>query len=376
MVLKIIAAFDDRIFDRDQYKFRGLILKAYIGFSFKFIFFALFFGAAHAVSIPQASNPWKNSHENNDPFALLMSRFPDKGPISWQTREEMRRLTMDFKKLSDDGDLRARLVMFGLFSAFDGDGQVFDLFEQIDKSNDSQLIYDFAKIMQLRQSLCLSVSEQNGGNKVERRCSMSYNNDETERLIKDFNSRYINYFIKSANQGYSLAQYELALILLRTPSEIPGNARGDIDVLGGKTANQWLKLAADSLSEARSFLNKINEEESAKKRKDSEEKAREIEHARTKPLCENIRFTGIASAASPVLIDQVLASKDIEDTLARNPIVCNRMTCYGVAYLKNHKGKIVNWSKDYLEVVSPIDFTTGRRDIFLTIRRGNAVCQK
>jgi hypothetical protein len=116
----------------------------------------------------------------------------------------------------------------------------------------------------------------------------------------------------------------------------------------------------------------------------------------TKPECMNIRFTGVAAPAPlaitttmlipstgtrPIhanIIEYVLASPDIEDTLARNPIRCTNhyRSCKGLAYFEDHKGRIVDWNKDLYGIDTAVDFNSGRKDIQLTIRRKDAVCAK
>lgn len=106
------------------------------------------------------------------------------------------------------------------------------------------------------------------------------------------------------------------------------------------------------------------------RQRDEAEKAKE----ETSPSCSEIVFTGIASAAAPALIEQALASSDIEDTLARNPITCNGFSCYGIGYFSDQEGRIVNWDRDYYFVNSAVDFNVGRRDILLAIKREGAIC--
>lgn len=112
-----------------------------------------------------------------------------------------------------------------------------------------------------------------------------------------------------------------------------------------------------------------------------EDAARAKEKEATKPKCTNIRFTGVVAATYfSEYIDQVLASRDIEDTLARNPIQCHGrnmfgdLNCTGVAYFKNHKGRITDWNKQFYFIDSPVDFNSGRKNIGLAIRRQDAVC--
>lgn len=98
------------------------------------------------------------------------------------------------------------------------------------------------------------------------------------------------------------------------------------------------------------------------------------ERARTKPKCDYVQVTGVAVAGFPGLIDQVLKSPDIEDTLARNPIICSGMSCTGVAYVNGKVGRVLNWNSTHLGVMLPVDFEIGRRDIMLLVRRRDTVC--
>ena len=331
---------------------------------------------AYSASIPSPKNPWRGE-PRDDQFHLLMSEFPEAGSLPLEPMERSNRIASRLVGLANDGDLRARLVFLGGFSNSNSfDKQVIELFDVLDNSQDASLLYDVAKIMQLRQSLCLTVSEEDTASRVERRCSASYDDAETERLTSQFNGRYIDYFLRSAELGKPEAKYELALILLRKPSEIPFNKNNSTTTLGGKSSKEWLELASEGSPDARELLAKIVEENQAEEQKDAQEKLRLAEHQRNKPGCDYVRFTGVASAAAPQLIQKVLASSDIEDTLARNPIRCDRMSCYGVAYLSNHPGRILNWSKEYLTVATPIDFDIGRRDIVLTIRREDSAREK
>lgn len=104
------------------------------------------------------------------------------------------------------------------------------------------------------------------------------------------------------------------------------------------------------------------------------EKKRQEEQEETKPKCMTIRFTGLASANNPDFIRQALAERNLEDTLARNPIRCQGFGCIGIAYFKNHKGQIISWDKNFYGITSPVDFNTGRRDIPLIVRRKDARC--
>lgn len=118
--------------------------------------------------------------------------------------------------------------------------------------------------------------------------------------------------------------------------------------------------------------------------------ARERKRHAIKPPCLNVRFTGVAV---PILssfdnsphvfsrmIERVLASPDIEDTIARNPIQCRHgggvYSCRGYAFFENHKGKIADWDEDTYWVDTAVDFNTGRKNMTLAILKKDAVCAK
>ena len=162
---------------------------------------------------------------------------------------------------------------------------------------------------------------------------------------------------------------------------------------------EWDKMDNDQRSK---WINRINSArgiQSEKKDKEDREKhekeyqiwkqreslvdaAREKEHQATKPKCINIRFTGIATPPPyGQVIAQVLTSRDIEDTLARNPIQCKpnqfgNYVCTGAGYFHNHKGVIADWNGEFFIINTSVDFNTGRKNIGLTIRRKDAVCVK
>lgn len=129
------------------------------------------------------------------------------------------------------------------------------------------------------------------------------------------------------------------------------------------------------------FLDVIRQKAREESEKEERAAIEKNERESTKPKCAAIRFTGVAAATYfSEYIDQVLASRDIEDTLARNPIQCHGrnmfgdLNCTGVAYFKNHKGRITDWNKKFYFIDSPVDFNSGRKNIGLAIRRQDAVC--
>ncbi|HQS59625.1 MAG TPA: hypothetical protein PKZ37_14700 [Gallionellaceae bacterium] len=135
--------------------------------------------------------------------------------------------------------------------------------------------------------------------------------------------------------------------------------------------NEEVRIRAQELQEEQQRKYLINKQEEA---------VREAAHQAIKPKCTDILFTGVATPPPyRRVIAQVLASNDIEDTLARNPIQCRsnqfgNRECTGVDYFKNKKGKIINWDKDFYIIDTPLDFNTGRANIELSIRRIDAVC--
>lgn len=110
--------------------------------------------------------------------------------------------------------------------------------------------------------------------------------------------------------------------------------------------------------------------------------ALEKEREATRPKCMNIRFTGIAASAYlGSTIKKVLASEDIEDTVARNKFHCSGLNmgadqarCDGFTFLQNHKGRIMYWDREFYIINTPMDFDIGRRNVELAIRRQDAVC--
>lgn len=93
--------------------------------------------------------------------------------------------------------------------------------------------------------------------------------------------------------------------------------------------------------------------------------------------CDQVHFTGIA-AAKVTDLEEALKAKDLEDYVARYPILCNRNNfCKGVGWFTNQKGVNKGSTNDgvmWIEV--PLDLTTGRREIFLITRNANVTCDK
>lgn len=182
----------------------------------------------------------------------------------------------------------------------------------------------------------------------------------------------------------------IALALMLSASieadELPTAPLSDEQALQKKAAaplivEQYRQKQQQDNEDARIRSQEIQEEQQRKYLiHKQEEAAREAEHQAIKPKCTDILFTGVATPPPySRVIAQVLASSDIEDTLARNPIQCRsnqfgNRECTGVDYFQNKKGTIVNWSKDFYIIDTPLDFNTGRANIELSIRRIDAVC--
>ncbi len=91
--------------------------------------------------------------------------------------------------------------------------------------------------------------------------------------------------------------------------------------------------------------------------------------------CKSITFTGLAATRFPYQLEDAMKAQDVEDYIARNPILCNKNNaCRGIGYFENKRAQVQNEDGKYLHVIAPVDFTTGRRDIYLAIFRKDARC--
>jgi hypothetical protein len=91
--------------------------------------------------------------------------------------------------------------------------------------------------------------------------------------------------------------------------------------------------------------------------------------------CKNIRFTGLAATRFPYELEDAKKAADLEDYVARNPILCkSNNSCSGIGYFENARARVLNGDAKYLHVMAPVDLTTGRRDIYLAIFRADARC--
>lgn len=153
---------------------------------------------------------------------------------------------------------------------------------------------------------------------------------------------------------------------------------GEIPQTDGATESATDDQARDE--RLRIALEEKNKDREATKRE--ENRIREQERQATKPVCDNILFTGIASDPSDGnLIEKTIASRDIEGTLTRNPFECSKLDsggqakCTGLAFLRNQKGKIVSWNKEHYFIYTTLKFESGRKTMVgLAIRRQDAVC--
>lgn len=94
-------------------------------------------------------------------------------------------------------------------------------------------------------------------------------------------------------------------------------------------------------------------------------------------MCKSIRFTGLGATRFPYELEDAKMAIDLEDHLARNPILCKpNGSCRGIGYFKNARASVLNGDRKYLHVMAPVDLSTGRRDIYLAIFRTDARCTR
>lgn len=281
------------------------------------------------------------------------------------------------------------------------EGDILNAFQTVDQSNDSKLIYEVGALMWLGNHLaCLNVIEENGVTRVERYCHNEKNTISFEEKRKE---RSFGYILKAAKMGYPPAQYAIGFILqtrytradVTQVGYVPTNVMEQVGISGMQPLD-WIKKAAEAGSaEAVLLLSNIQKEEQEKADKEAKIAAEIKAHEAIKPKCDKVRFSGVATPTQGGWIEKVLASKDIEDTLARNPILCSfnsgggdmyanskggiistGMTCRGFGYFRKQRGEIFNWDKEYFTVVTDVDFPTGRKSILLNVRRKDATCIK
>lgn len=91
--------------------------------------------------------------------------------------------------------------------------------------------------------------------------------------------------------------------------------------------------------------------------------------------CKTVRFTGLAATRFPYELEDAKKAVDLEDYVARNPILCNKNnSCRGIGFFQQQKARVLSTDGKYLHVMAPVDFTTGRRDIYLAIFGADAKC--
>lgn len=91
--------------------------------------------------------------------------------------------------------------------------------------------------------------------------------------------------------------------------------------------------------------------------------------------CKVVRFTGLAATRFPYELEDAKKAADLEDYVARNPILCNKNnSCRGIGFFQQQKARVLSTDGKYLHVMAPVDFTTGRRDIYLAIFSADAKC--
>ncbi|HSD38666.1 MAG TPA: hypothetical protein VLC92_14220 [Rhodocyclaceae bacterium] len=184
---------------------------------------------------------------------------------------------------------------------------------------------------------------------------------------------YTNNPVTYAN--ISLAVHPNRMILAkdgfyRTPSE-DEEMRAEIE-------NEFLRLPLMkvSSSDGKNYLRKLELE--AKLQQQQREARQVADREKSKPTCSTVVVNGIVSAGSSQLLEAAYAAKDIEDSVARNPIICRGGVagCIGVSYQRNNVGQIIDWDPRYFVLNLPIEFDQGRRNINVFARRANAKCAK
>lgn len=346
-----------------------------------------------AVRLPDSFNPWLKAQETStanvvDEGEVAFLDAMKQGVLYFRNRSnyEVRDLfKIKLSEASAKGSIKAQLIES---AHFNGPGAI-SAFRMVDQSNDPKLLYEVGKMMQLYYLLCLNVLDDNGSSKEEHACYVQKyqeGRDEkaTEILTQKHQDRFFGYILKSATMGYPPAQYEIAYLMMKGGDSLPLNAM-KLEGMRGTKSEDWLKKSAEAGNpEATLLLANIQKETQEEADKKTREAAIDKEHEDTKPKCMNIVFTGLASGGTPENIGVVLASKNQEDLMARNPLSCNldrqhvfqNRDCRGVAYLRNHKGKIYSWNSSFYFIVTPIDFNGGRDDVYLWIRRKDARCAK
>lgn len=356
-----------------------------------------------AVSLPDSFNPWlkepaTSSAVDMDEGEVAFLDAMKQGLLYFRNRSNYEVRDVFKIKLSEasaKGSIKAQLIES---AHFNGPGAI-SAFRMVGQSNDPKLLYEVGKMMQLYYLLCLNVLDDNGSSKEEHACYVQKyqeGRDEkaTEILTQKHQDRFFGYILKSATMGYPPAQYEIAYLMMKGGDSLPLNAM-ELEGMRGTKSEDWLKKSADSGNpEAILLLGSIQKEVQAKADEIAREAAFEKEHEDTKPKCVNVTFTGIAAAGNPNFIGQVLASSNIEDTIARNPINCRywgrdyygylmgagrrrvMATCNGVGYFKKKRAEIVDWSRAFYTIQTDLDFDTGRKPAELYIQRRNAKCIK
>lgn len=113
--------------------------------------------------------------------------------------------------------------------------------------------------------------------------------------------------------------------------------------------------------------------------------AREKESESAKPQCTNVIFTGVSTSATNgcYILSKAISSHDVGNTLAKYPLECRgrdyvgRPNCSGFAFLREQKGKIVDFDSKCYTIETPLEFESGKKlMVGLSIRRQDATCIK
>ncbi|KAJ3473060.1 hypothetical protein NLI96_g13152 [Meripilus lineatus] len=294
--------------------------------------------------------------------------------------------TDEIAQAASKGSVQAKLMMFagiGDSPMHGPDAAIIDAYAQVDASTDAKLVFETGKLIQLGYLRCMNVISDQGAQTVTRLCAVpreantydqTIDYDASEKLAELRKARSDRYIWKAASLGYAPAQYEIGY-RMQAVRDMPKDP-----TMGGLVSNQpataWLQAAAtQGYRPAGAVLETLQiaaKKDAAKAAKLAQAIA---EHDKADPKCKEVIFSGIATPGWEGLIDQALKRDDLEDVIARNPIICSSTSgCYGLGSFMLKRGRIENWSTKYYWVWTPVDFDTGRRDILLAIRRQDAVC--
>jgi len=98
----------------------------------------------------------------------------------------------------------------------------------------------------------------------------------------------------------------------------------------------------------------------------------------SQPPCSKVEFTGLI-AGNPYNFAQLVAAKNKEDMMARNPLQCRKnwiglFGCVGLSFEEKKPGFVLGWDSEYLLLAAPVELIGGRKDAMIYVRRGDTMC--